>query len=64
MSTTLRNHGGKYATTYCFLCGLSTDTKPIDSVDDIKIANGSEFVEMDTNKKYTFDAENQQWIER
>lgn len=61
---TLRKHGAKYNVTFCTFCGLSTDTKPVDTYEDIAIANGSEFIEMDTDKKYSYDAENQQWIER
>lgn len=39
--------------------GLSTDTKPIEDVN-----NGSRFYEMNTQKSYMFDAEGQQWIEQ
>jgi len=63
MSETLRKYGAKYNTTFCSLCGLSTDTKPIGSFDGVGIANGSEFIEMDTNKKYLYDEEHQQWKE-
>ena len=38
--------------------GLSTDTKPTESV-----GNGSAFLEMDTGKIYFFDAENVTWRE-
>lgn len=38
--------------------GLSTDDKPLDC------DNGSEFKEIDTGKKYVFDAENKIWYER
>lgn len=62
---TLRKYGAKYNTTFCSFAGLSTDTKPVGTVliDDksVVLANGSEFIEMDTNKKYLYDAENQQW---
>lgn len=64
MSTTLRKYGAKYNTTFCQFCGLSTDTKPTISFDGVYIANGSEFVEIDTDTKYLYDAEHQQWIER
>lgn len=37
--------------------GLSTDTKPSN------VPNGSIFVEMDTSKLYTFDADGKQWNE-
>ncbi len=39
--------------------GLSTDTKPIEDVN-----NGSCFFEMDTQKKYMFNAEGAEWIEQ
>lgn len=38
--------------------GLSTDTKPMDGVD-----NGALFVEMDTGKVYLYDAEGAEWLE-
>lgn len=46
--------GASVATT---VYGLSTDVKPTD------VPNGSKFVEMDTDKKYLFDAENTTWYE-
>ncbi len=67
MAETLRKYGTKYNTTFCQFCGLSTDTKPTTATIDnrsVALANGSEFIEMDTDKKYSYDAENQQWIER
>lgn len=39
--------------------GLSTDTKPTTGV-----MNSTVFYEMDTKKKYMFDAENQIWREQ
>ena len=39
--------------------GLSTDTKPIEDVN-----NGSRFYEMDTQKNYMFNAEGAEWIEQ
>jgi hypothetical protein len=65
---TLRKMGAKYNVTFCTFAGLSTDTKPVGTalIDNrsVALANGSEFIEMDTDKKYSYDAENQQWIER
>lgn len=66
MSETLRKYGAKYNVTYCTLVGLSTDTKPTTVlINDkaVEVANGSEFIEMDTDKKYLYDATNQQWKE-
>lgn len=37
---------------------LSTDTKPIEN-----ITNGSQLLEMDTNKTYIYDVQNQEWLE-
>ena len=39
--------------------GLSTDTKPTEGV-----RNGSIFNEMDTNTRYMFDEEKQEWVEQ
>ena len=37
--------------------GRSIDTKPIN------VENGSKFTEIDTGRKYCFDAENKKWYE-
>lgn len=62
---TLRKYGAKYNVTFCTFAGLSTDTKPVGTtlIDNksVTLANGSEFIEMDTDKKYLYDTENQQW---
>lgn len=66
MSETLRKYGAKYNTVFCTLCGLSTDTKPTTVLIDDKlvaVGNGSEFIEMNTDKKYLYDAGSQQWKE-
>lgn len=42
------------------LAGLSTDTKP-SVVGTTKIDNGSVFIEMDTQKVFFYDLENNQW---
>lgn len=66
MSETLRKYGAKYNVTYCTLVGLSTDTKPTTVlINDkaVEVANGSEFIEMNTDKKYRYDYANQQWKE-
>lgn len=44
------------------LRGLSTDTKPI-TLDGKIIDNGSIFIEIDTQKIYFYDLENEQWKE-
>lgn len=56
---TLDRMGGTNVINSAEFKGLSTDTKPTDSV-----PNGSTFYEMDTQKVYMFDAENQLWIEQ
>lgn len=63
MAVTLRKYGAKYNTTFCQFCGLSTDTKPVTSFGGINIANGSKFLEMDTNKEYLYDADAKVWHE-
>lgn len=44
------------------LRGLSTDTKPT-TIEDKKIDNGSVFIEIDTQKIYFYDLENEEWKE-
>ena len=44
------------------LRGLSTDEKPT-TLDEKKIDNGSIFIEIDTQKIYFYDLENEQWKE-
>ena len=44
------------------LRGLSTDNKPT-AIDDLKIANGSTFIEIDTGKIFIYDLENELWKE-
>lgn len=63
MAETLRKYGAKYNTTFCQFCGLSTDAKPVTSFGGINIANGSKFLEMDTNKEYLYDADAKVWYE-
>lgn len=60
---TLRKYGEKYNEPYCTFCGLSTDTKPTGVYEGIPIPNGSEFIEMNTDKKYRYDAASTQWKE-
>lgn len=43
------------------LMGLSTDDKPTELGDSL-IDNGSMFVEMDTQKLFFYDLENEEWI--
>ena len=71
--TTLSVYGAKVNRLLCEFDGLSSDQKPVDiyiehdesgiEVAHIPIDNGSTFHEMDTDKHYRYDAENQQWKE-
>ena len=45
------------------LYGLSTDEKPTETFNDVAIANGSTFMEIDTGKVSMYDAENAEWKE-
>ncbi len=47
---------GKFA-----FSGLSSDTKPTEAVDDIEIANGSSFLEIDTKDVKFFDEASREW---
>ena len=44
------------------LRGLSTDTKP-NIIDELRVGNGSSFLEMDTGKIFFYDLENNIWKE-
>lgn len=48
--------GGSEVTKNAELCGLSTDTKPLE------VPNGSIFTEIDTSNQYMFDKENENWV--
>lgn len=51
--------GGKYLIPFS---GLSTDTKPAEFYDNLPIANGSTFMELNTKKVYFYDEEHKQWV--
>lgn len=42
--------------------GLSTDTKPTETHDGMKIANGSSFLEMDQKDVKFYNADGQTWV--
>lgn len=42
--------------------GLSSDTKPTDEIDGVKIGNGSSFFEMDTQNVKFYDISTQTWV--
>ena len=43
--------------------GLSTDDKPLQVSDAVGMPNGSQFLEMDTGKKYYWNGDSLEWIE-
>lgn len=45
------------------ICGLSTDNKPINTINGVDIVNGSTFVEMDTKKVFMYSQSNSTWYE-
>lgn len=53
----------KFNTNPLFLFGLSSDEKPTDRFNGLKVVNGSEYTEVDTGKKYRFDESNTNWVE-
>ena len=58
---TVNQYGNTISTRVLLLDGLSTDTKPVDMIDNARIGNGSVFYEMDTKKCFKFDEENKAW---
>ena len=63
MANTMSAYGSNTNRPLSEIVGLSTDTKPTDSIEGIKIQNGSSFRELDTGKRFLFDAENTTWNE-
>lgn len=59
---TLINIGSIYNTKVLSISGLSTDVKPTDSIEGMKIINGSNYFELDTGKTYKFDESSKKWI--
>lgn len=57
---TVNKIGNNPNTLYVTLYGTSTDTKPT-VIQDMNVANGSVFIEIDTGNKFYFDAENMVW---
>lgn len=44
------------------LRGMSTDEKPTEEYGGVKIANGSIFIEMDTEDLYFYDKDTNTWV--
>ena len=42
--------------------GKSTDTKPVESWEDVPIENGSTFFEMDKQEVYFYDGDTNTWL--
>ena len=63
MANTMSKYGSNTNRPLSEIVGLSTDTKPTDSIEGIQIQNGSSFRELDTGKIFLFDAENTTWNE-
>lgn len=59
---TLSKVGNNYNIQILEISGLSTDIKPIDTVDGIKISNGSRFKEIDTGCEYLYNADEKKWV--
>lgn len=47
----------------CEMVGLSTDTKPIDTIEGTKITNGSTLFCMNNSQTWMFDEENKHWYQ-
>jgi len=58
---TLNKYGNSWNRLVSSIAGLSTDVKPIDTIEGMSITNGSIFTEIDTNDIYCFDSENGLW---
>lgn len=58
---TMSSYGASINRPLCEIAGLSTDTKPIEKVEGIRIQNGSKFREIDTGHTYLFDGESKTW---
>ncbi len=59
IENSIRRPGGKFE--YEFR-GLSDDEKPEETYGGVKIANGSIFLEMDTQKLWFYDGDTNEWV--
>lgn len=59
----LYKYGATYNVNILYLCGLSTDEKPIVSINGQPIIDMSIFIEMDTGIYYVYNAQMQEWNE-
>lgn len=59
---TLTKVGDNYNLQILEITGLSTDEKPIGSIDGVAITNGSVFKEIDTGSEYLYNAQSSVWV--
>lgn len=59
---TLTKIGDDYNSQVLEITGLSTDEKPVGSIDGVAITNGSVFKEIDTGYEYLYNAESGEWV--
>lgn len=60
---TLVKIGDVYNVGVLYINGLSTDNKPTDKIEKVKIPNGSEYLEIDTGKNFSYNEVTKQWVE-
>lgn len=60
---TLCKIGDAYHSKLLEICGLSTDEKPVKTIEGAVIVNGSTFVEMDTKKVFMYSQSDSRWYE-
>lgn len=60
---TMQKYGSRFNQTILELVGLSTDIKPTDEIDRLRITNGSTFYAIDTKKIWMFSEEDRTWYE-
>lgn len=59
---TLNKYGDNTNRRTAEIYGKSSDTKPIEKLENIPIENGSIFIEIDTGNGFFYDAENKKWL--
>ena len=58
---TLNKYGDSCSRVWLELYGLSSDTKPIETFQNVFIGNSSTYYEMDTGNMFIYDEENHVW---
>lgn len=61
MITAEKSYGTNNTAAFAFM-GLSTDNKPTETYQGVKIQNGSTFFEMNTQKLSFYDGDSDTWI--